>query len=314
MGILRELGLDALVARLEDEAVALALADQRLLSLARAYATAEPLILVDEPTAGLSPSDAERVLAGLARVARDRAVLVSTHNRVHAERLGGRLAIVAGGRLLGVGGRDEMFGADASEHVREFLATGGSSLPSPNAKAEELAPGVPAPPPLPPLATQLPRAVGPRHFYWLLPGQLAGVPRPGLLREADDDLRDLASLGITTLVCLEEEALASELLAGFGLSALHAPITDMRAPTLELAASLCRALDQRIASGERIAVHCLAGLGRTGTVLATYLVHRGATALEAIDRVRSLRPLSIQTEEQAQFVARYEASRASLPS
>ena len=57
--------------------------------------------------------------------------------------------------------------------------------------------------------------------------------------------------------------------------------------------------------GMGVAVHCGAGLGRTGTVLACWFVHRGQTAQHAIAEVRRLRPGSIETEEQAQAVLQY---------
>jgi atypical dual specificity phosphatase len=54
-----------------------------------------------------------------------------------------------------------------------------------------------------------------------------------------------------------------------------------------------------------VAVHCGAGLGRTGAVLAAYFVARGMTANNAVGRVRRLRPGSIETDEQAEAVELY---------
>ena len=58
--------------------------------------------------------------------------------------------------------------------------------------------------------------------------------------------------------------------------------------------------------GEVLAVHCLAGLGRTGTVLAAWLIYKGLTAAEALRRVRLVDPQYVQSTEQEEFLQRYE--------
>ena len=60
-------------------------------------------------------------------------------------------------------------------------------------------------------------------------------------------------------------------------------------------------------AGMAVAIHCAAGLGRTGTVLAAYFVAKGLSAREAVERVRQLRPGSVETVEQERAIERYAA-------
>lgn len=86
---------------------------------------------------------------------------------------------------------------------------------------------------------------------------------------------------------------------------LHAPIPDMHAPGPAFAAAWAEAgsqISSALDGGEKIAVHCAAGLGRAGTLVAKLLVDRGLSATEAIARVRRARPGTIETDKQAAFV------------
>jgi len=154
-----------------------------------------------------------------------------------------------------------------------------------------------------------------------LPGRLGLTRAPGLRWPGSagppsgtdavaDDLRRLAQEhGATLLVTLlsprELGALGGleRSARALGVAWLHHPIPDMEPPASpEAAASLVARLADHLESGRTAVVHCLAGLGRTGTVAACLLVTRGRAAEEAIAAVRALRPGSIQTRAQADFV------------
>ncbi len=90
-----------------------------------------------------------------------------------------------------------------------------------------------------------------------------------------------------------------------GLIWHHFPIADFCAPGVkfERAWQAHRAtLLERLVNGERVAIHCRAGLGRSGTVAARILVELGLTPEHAIRRVRTARPGALESPEQVDYV------------
>jgi atypical dual specificity phosphatase len=304
--LLAHFELEALSARLDDGAVGLPLALQRRLAIVRAASSPARLLMVDEPTAGLEPEEAAPILALLRHLAADRAVLVVTHNQQHARELGGQTALLAGGRICELGDTAAFFDQPETALAKAFVRTGGCLAPTPR---EPCAGGQEAPRGLATHARPS-RYAGPRGFYWLRPGALGGCPRPGLLEEPERDLDALARLGVSQLICLEEaQPLEPRELAARGIGSIHSPIEDMEAPSLAQATSLCARVESLIERGEIVAVHCRAGLGRTGTVLASVLIHEGMSAPEALEAARRIHPGWVQSSRQIAFLEEFAAAK-----
>ena len=157
----------------------------------------------------------------------------------------------------------------------------------------------------------------------VLPGKRGpSVRYPGHVYRADLE-RDLAALsraGIRLLILLvEDEELARwsdtelvERAAGFGLEVDRHPMPDGAPPvsTAEMDEILRSVVEGRDSAD--VAVACMGGVGRTGTVAACALVAAGWEADAAIARVRELRhPMAVETEAQERFVQTYWRERGS---
>lgn len=303
--VLEGFDLGFLIPSLRERVVNLPLGAQRLVAVARTLVTEPKLLLLDETTAALPDDAAERVLGLIRKEAERRAILFVTHNRRHAEALGGSMALLAGGRMIEQGPTQRFFSAPQTPVGAQFVRTGSCAVPSPGAKAEDLDdPSMaPARPELTP-----PAAGAPRGFTWIRRGRLAGTPRPGIVDDVDHDLTLLRLAGVTHLVCLEErQTTPAALLERYGITGIFFPIIDMGAPSLDDAADVCRLMSTLMKRDAVIAVHCRAGLGRTGTMLAAYLIYEGRPALAAVEDVRALQPKFVQSQVQLDFLASFSA-------
>jgi atypical dual specificity phosphatase len=124
------------------------------------------------------------------------------------------------------------------------------------------------------------------HFAWLLPGEIAGARGPRSIL----DLHQLQQLGIRAIVRLAqttEGMVGEKQIKATTLEDLPLPVGDFCAPSLDDLDHMTRFIGEKVAAKEPVVVTCGAGIGRTSTVLAAYLVSRGATATEAIAEVRA---------------------------
>ncbi|MCZ7541186.1 MAG: hypothetical protein M5U29_15005 [Anaerolineae bacterium] len=156
---------------------------------------------------------------------------------------------------------------------------------------------------------------------WVRPGALLAGPYPA---PRDDEaararLRALLAAGITVFVDLTEEGerppyletLRGEAAQG-GRGAVHyrLAIPDFGVPDAAHMAAILDTIDGALATGQAVYVHCLGGVGRTGTVVGCYLARHGAGGEEALRRVAALLGEgSPETEAQRQFVRRWAEGR-----
>lgn len=141
----------------------------------------------------------------------------------------------------------------------------------------------------------------PPGFSWVDQPRLAALARP----RSADDLRWLRRHGVDVLVSLTENPLPRNWLNDAGLLAVPVPVPDMEAPTERQLDHILATIRRANRSGMGVAVHCAAGLGRTGTVLAAYFVAAGLTPKYALLKVRELRPGSVETLDQERAIEQY---------
>ena len=408
---LAEHGQAAWAARLDAPLMDCPLHMQRTLLILSQVAARPRLLMIDEPTAGLSEPDAHTMIQWLRTLGQQCKLLVSLHNQRQARALADAIVLMGGGRVLAYQPVEEFFSRPANELVQQFVQTGSLSLPSPDARPDDLEAGTPLPPPLPPqavratattataavavaaaapvaanapvpvpaqpaavvaapspapavvpapvappqsvapvvasaapvsavkpafkavsapatvrpvalplpmlqgveLASSVGRVIvsesrGPNGFRWVVPGMLAGTPQPGVVAPIDHDLILLDRVGITHLITLTETDMDQDALRRHHLKNTHLPIFDRKAPSTSQMHMLLVRMQRLMDAGEVLAVHCKAGLGRTGLVLAAWMVRDGGLSAEAaIERLRKVNPGFIQSDEQLDFLPAYEA-------
>ncbi len=151
---------------------------------------------------------------------------------------------------------------------------------------------------------------GPRGFVWIEDGRLAATPMPGISAPIDQDLDMLKQAGITVLITLTEGDFPQDILARHGLRNVHFPIADRKAPTTGETDVLVNQMHDMLDRGEVLGVHCLAGLGRTGTILAAYMVkEKGVSAQVALNQIRRFNRQFVQTDDQEDFLVEYEVQQ-----
>ncbi|MFC2010958.1 dual specificity protein phosphatase family protein [Chloroflexota bacterium] len=148
------------------------------------------------------------------------------------------------------------------------------------------------------------------NFGWLIEREIAGHREPA----SDEELRYLKDYGVGALlrlVATHSLQVTPEQVARVGFTEFHSPVPDFGTPTIPQIEQILDFIGDSIAKGRAVGVCCGQGYGRTGTILACYLVNKSWAADKAIWEVRSKRPGSVETPKQEEairlFAERHQA-------
>ena len=150
----------------------------------------------------------------------------------------------------------------------------------------------------------------PTNFSWVIDNKLAGSGTP----MTSEQYRWLIKNNIKSIVTLREFPLPERWLAENGKDTIikedykFVYVKDYGVPTLEVLDSIVDFIDYKITQEKKpLVVHCAAGKGRTGTILAAYLLkQRSISSHDAIKKIRMIRPGSIQSKVQEETLHEYE--------
>ena len=143
----------------------------------------------------------------------------------------------------------------------------------------------------------------PDKFSWLIENKLAGSGIPTSIEEVQWTIEQ----GVKSIVTIREEPLDGDCVKN--VKYLHIMSNDMGVPEFDDLAHAIDFIHSRITNNEPVMVHCLAGLGRTGTLLACYLIkHQKMSADDAMQKVREERPGSIQSFPQEEIIFQFAKS------
>ncbi|MFK5955522.1 MAG: protein-tyrosine phosphatase family protein [Planctomycetota bacterium] len=153
------------------------------------------------------------------------------------------------------------------------------------------------------------------HCYWVIPGKLLAGEYPGAVDPiaAQEKVKTLIKAGVGAFIDLTEprdglmpyaEWVAPATYQRFGIRDVSIPDSP---PTM-LAILDC--IEEHLASGRMVYVHCWGGVGRTGVVVGCWLTRHGFHGEEAVERLadlwkqcpKSVRRKSPETMQQVDYI------------
>lgn len=145
------------------------------------------------------------------------------------------------------------------------------------------------------------------------------MPKPSAER-LDADVQHYRTIGINVIVSLLAKTEATELglqaeaitCANHHLQFLQLGIPDFGLPALAPFTTLVRQIATKLTNGESVAVHCRAGIGRSGMLACCTLIELGLSPADAIEQVTTSRGQEVpDNDQQTDFIYRFSKAAAS---
>lgn len=171
--------------------------------------------------------------------------------------------------------------------------------------------------------------------YWVLPNKLLAGEIPSSKTESRKKvkLQSLLNCDIDVIINLMEVVemnFDGEILEDYSIAlseeaakinktieVLRYPIKDLNIPEESFMIEILDKIDDQILMGKKVYVHCWGGVGRTGTVIGSYLIRHGYSSPEkVIDTITYLKRTtnisqrnSPETDEQRQFILNWSRNK-----
>ncbi len=127
----------------------------------------------------------------------------------------------------------------------------------------------------------------------------------------ETEIKFLKQQGIARLITLTEQHHSKDVLSEhFALH--HIGIEDLNVPQMEQVHQLAKVMTESVQKEEKIAVHCLAGIGRTSTMLLAAHLLMGDTFDSLRTRIATRNPSFVLTGAQGEFVTSVAQRGSSL--
>ena len=118
-------------------------------------------------------------------------------------------------------------------------------------------------------------------------------------------LKELKDSGVTALVRVCEPTYATNTVENAGIRMYDFPFDDGTSPPSDVILKWRKVVKQHSSENGRVAIHCVAGLGRAPVMVAIALIDRGCDFTEAVEIIRKERRGAINSK-QLEFLRKYK--------